>query len=89
MIVQLFLLATLASSYNLPRWSNPSGSVLRQLRPNVYVAEREFYPSVPLLKKTDVGGKMAVLKLSSTGGLLVHSSVELTPALKSVLLRTS
>ena len=65
-------------------WSNPQGEVLTALRDGFWVAERPFYPRLPGLTSTDVGGKMAVVRLPS-GGLWVCSPVELTRELKAAL----
>ena len=66
-------------------WSNPQGEVLTQLRDDFWVAERPFFPRLPGLTSTDVGGKMAVVRLPSSGGLWVCSPVELTRELKEAL----
>jgi len=65
-------------------YSNPTGSVLTPVRPDVYLAERPFYPRIPGLRSTDVGCKMAVVKLKS-GGLWLHSPVEYSPELAAAL----
>lgn len=57
-------------------WSNPLGTTLTQIRPDVWLAERPFYPRLPGLTSTDVGGKMAVVRLED-GSLWVHSPVAL------------
>ncbi|GMI62754.1 hypothetical protein ScalyP_jg6397 [Parmales sp. scaly parma] len=84
--LSLLLLTTTIRAIRLPRitpptlpvtYSNPTGSTLTPIRPNVYLAERPFFPTLPGLRKTDVACKMAVVKLQ-TGGLWVHSPVELT-----------
>eukprot|EP00439_Symbiodinium_sp_Y106_P011125 s14_g1.t1 len=63
-------------------WSNPSGSVLTALSKDLWVAERPFIwnsideecrePDVLLKPCSEVGGKMAVVRLPD-GGLWVHS----------------
>ena len=63
-------------------WSNPQGEVLTALRDGFWVAERPFYPRLPGLTSTDVGGKMAVVRLPS-GDLWVHSPVALDPPLRA------
>lgn len=65
-------------------WSNPLGSTLTQIRPDVWLAERPFYPRLPGLKSTDVGGKMGVVRLED-GSLWVHSPVEIDDALVAAL----
>ena len=65
-------------------WSNPQGSVLTQVHDDVWLAERPFFPRLPGLQGTDVGGKMAVVRLPD-GTLWVHSPVELDPALRDAL----
>lgn len=60
-------------------WSNPGGLTLKQLQPNLFVAERPF-----IWNSIDVGGKMAVVKLND-GSLWVHSPVHLDPFLKREL----
>ena len=57
-------------------WSNPQGTVLTQVHDSVWLAERPFYPTLPGLRGTDVGGKMVVVRLRD-GKLWVHSPVEL------------
>ena len=70
-------------------WSNPTGLTITPLsRPNVYIAERAFCPRLPGLRKTDVGTKMAIVKLP-TGGLWVHSPFQPTPDLLQELTPTS
>ena len=36
-------------------WSNPTGAALTPIRPDVWLAERPFYPTLPGLGGTDVG----------------------------------
>ena len=50
--------------------------MLRQLGPDLWVAERPF-----TWNNIDVGGKMAVVRLQE-GGLWIHSPVDLTPELQ-------
>ena len=69
---------TCAVSYE-KTWSNPEGLVLKQLQPNLFVAERPY-----VWNGIDVGGKMAVVKLSD-GSLWVHSPVNLDADLKASL----
>ena len=59
-------------------WSNESGEVLRAL-PGLWVAERPF-----VWNGIDVGGKMAVVRLSD-GSLWLHSPVELDEKLRRAL----
>ena len=67
-------------------WSNPQGEVLTAIGDDIWLAERPFYPRLPGLTTTDVGGKMAVVRLpGDEGALWVHSPVELTPDLKVAL----
>mmetsp|Transcript_6576 Transcript_6576/g.20528 ORF Transcript_6576/g.20528 Transcript_6576/m.20528 type:complete len:293 (-) Transcript_6576:24-902(-) len=70
----------------LVTYSNPLGATLCQLtgRDTLYLAERPFYPRLPGLRNTDVGGKAAIVKLRS-GGLFVHSPCQLDGALKKEL----
>lgn len=65
----------------LPKtWSNRDGNVLSEVVPGVvWAAERPF-----LWNNIDVGGKMAVVKLSD-GSLWVHSPVELNVDLRNSL----
>lgn len=65
----------------LPKtWSNRDGKVLTEVVPGaVWAAERPF-----LWNSIDVGGKMAVVKLSD-GSLWVHSPVELEADLRTAL----
>lgn len=65
-------------------WSNPQGATLTQIRPDVWLAERPFFPTLPGMTSTDVGGKMAVVRLAD-GGLWVHSPVALDDALRAAL----
>ncbi|KAG8468603.1 hypothetical protein KFE25_013686 [Diacronema lutheri] len=65
-------------------WSNPQGATLTQIRPDVWLAERPFYPRLPGLTSTDVGGKMAVVRLDD-GTLWVHSPVALDDELRDAL----
>jgi hypothetical protein len=65
-------------------WSNPQGSVLTAIRPNVWLAERSFYPTLPGLQGTNVGGKMAVVRLPDKS-LWVHSPVALDQPLRDAL----
>jgi hypothetical protein len=65
-------------------WSNPQGETLTAVRENVWMAERPFFPRIPGLAGTDVGGKMSVVKLSD-GTLWVHSPVNLDPDLEAAL----
>lgn len=57
---------------------------MTQVRPDVWLAERPFFPRLPGLQGTDVGGKMAVVRLPD-GCLWVHSPVELDADLKKEL----
>ena len=57
---------------------------MTQICQDVWLAERPFYPRLPGLTSTDVGCKMAVVRLPS-GGLWVLSPVGLTPGLKAAL----
>lgn len=65
-------------------WANPLGTALTQVREDVWLAERSFYPRLPGLQGTDVGGKMAVIRLPD-GALWVHSPVELDDELRAAL----
>jgi hypothetical protein len=65
-------------------WSNPQGTTLTQIRPDVWLAERPFFPTLPGMTSTDVGGKMAVVRLAD-GGLWVHSPVALDEPLRLAL----
>ena len=58
-------------------WSNPSGAVLLELQPDLWVAERPF-----VWNNIDVGGKMAVIRLTD-GSLWVHSPVSLDEPLRT------
>ncbi|KAK9807495.1 hypothetical protein WJX72_000868 [[Myrmecia] bisecta] len=60
-------------------WTNPPGKVLTALTDNVWACERPF-----LWNKIDVGGRMAVLRLSD-GSLWVQSPVALDETLKAAL----
>lgn len=60
-------------------WSNPSGAVLLQLQPDLWVAERPF-----VWNSIDVGGKMAVIRLTD-GSLWVHSPVNFDEPLRRAL----
>jgi hypothetical protein len=51
---------------------------------DVWLAERPFFPRLPGLTGTDVGGKMAVVRLPD-GALWVHSPVELDSPLRDAL----
>lgn len=70
-------------------WSNREGLVLTPFREDVWVAERPFYPRIPGLRKVDVGGKMAVVRLpgerEEQRELWVHSPVELDEPLRDAL----
>mmetsp|Transcript_57520 Transcript_57520/g.66436 ORF Transcript_57520/g.66436 Transcript_57520/m.66436 type:complete len:332 (-) Transcript_57520:85-1080(-) len=66
-------------------YSNPQGTTLTQIRPDVWLGERPFYPTLPGLTTTDVACKMAVVKLPNNGGLWVHSPVALDQQLKTAL----
>lgn len=65
-------------------WSNPQGEILTQVRENVWLAERPFFPRIPGLSGTDVGGKMACVRLPD-GSLWIHSPVELDEILSETL----
>lgn len=65
-------------------YSNPLGATLVQVRENVWLAERPFYPRLPGLQKTDVGSKASIVRLKD-GSLFVHSPVELDDDLRSEL----
>ncbi|BDA49772.1 hypothetical protein COCOBI_14-3920 [Coccomyxa sp. Obi] len=60
-------------------FTNTSGKVLQQLAPNVWAADRPF-----IWNRIDVGGRMAVLKLSD-GSIWVHSPVQLDDDLAAAL----
>eukprot|EP00752_Nemacystus_decipiens_P003871 g3561.t1 len=60
-------------------WSNPSGQDLVQVSDGVWAAERPF-----VWNSIDVGGRMAVVKLSD-GSLWVHSPVDLDGPLRRAL----
>mmetsp|Transcript_45173 Transcript_45173/g.105736 ORF Transcript_45173/g.105736 Transcript_45173/m.105736 type:complete len:345 (-) Transcript_45173:586-1620(-) len=66
-------------------WSNPQGATLTQIRPEVWLAERPFFPRLPGMTGTDVGGKMAVVRLDDGVSLWVHSPVELDDELRREL----
>ncbi|KAL1525703.1 hypothetical protein AB1Y20_020549 [Prymnesium parvum] len=67
-----------------PTWSNPQGATLTQIREDVWLAERPFYPTLPGLQGTDVGCKMCVVRLPD-GTLWVHAPVALDDALRRAL----
>jgi len=60
-------------------WSNVEGLVLTPVRENLWAAERPF-----VWNSIDVGGKMAVIKLSD-GSLWVHSPIELDEKTKEAM----
>ncbi|CAM9719421.1 unnamed protein product, partial [Ectocarpus sp. 13 AM-2016] len=60
-------------------WSNPTGDDMVQVLGDVWCAERPF-----VWNGIDVGGRMAVVKLSN-GSLWVHSPVDLDEPLKEAL----
>ncbi|CAM9637297.1 unnamed protein product [Ectocarpus sp. 4 AP-2014] len=60
-------------------WSNPTGDDMVQVLGDVWCAERPF-----VWNGIDVGGRMAVVKLSD-GSLWVHSPVDLDEPLKEAL----
>lgn len=60
-------------------WCNPTSAVTRQIRENVWVAERPF-----IWNKIDVGGRMTIIKVAD-GTLWVHSPVNLDHLLEASL----
>lgn len=57
-------------------YSNPLGTSLTQIRENVWLAERPFYPRLPGLQGVDVACKAAIVRLKDNS-LWVHAPVEL------------
>lgn len=57
-------------------YSNPLGTTLTQIRSNVWLAERPFYPRLPGLQNVDVACKAAIVRLQN-GGLWIHAPCEL------------
>ena len=71
--------------YSPAGWSNRLGTVLTPASiPGVYTADREFYPTLPLMGNIDVGCRMTVIQLENND-LWVHSPVGIDKPLKDAL----